>query len=334
MNLPKAGDEDYINFLLASQGRYTCTEAARSQPEERVNRPSHGAFTRLLLRTPQDTGALWEEAEHMVSRNSGVLVLDDTTLDKPYSKKIPLVTNHWSGKHHRVVRGINLITLLWTDGEKLVPTNHRIYDKPFGGKTKNEHFSDMLYAARERGLNPDYTVFDSWYTSLDNLKQLRGMGWNWFARMKENRLVATEGSAGFKNISDIEIPQQGRVVQLKDYGPIRVFRTIRKGDGEVQYWATADLKMNAKKRDELESMGWGIEVYHRGIKQCCGMEKAQVRTERSQRAHVLLSLRAFLRLEVNRLVRAVSWYEAKFSIVRAAISSFLAHPTIGLLPTA
>jgi len=76
--------------------------------------------------------------------------------------------------------------------------------------------------------------------------------------MKENRLVATEGSAGFKNISDIEIPQQGRVVQLKDYGPIRVFRTVRKGDGEVQYWATADLKMNAKKRDELESMGWGI----------------------------------------------------------------------------
>ena len=174
MNLPRAGDEDYINFLLASQGRHTRTEAARSQPEERVNRPSHDAFTKLLLRTPQDTGALWEEAEHMVSRNSGVLVLDDTTLDKPYSKKIPLVTNHWSGKHHRVVKGINLIILLWTDGEKLVPTDHRIHDKPFGGRTKNEHFSDMLYAARERGLNPDYTVFDSCYTSLDNLKQLEG----------------------------------------------------------------------------------------------------------------------------------------------------------------
>jgi hypothetical protein len=72
MSLPRAGDEDYINFLLASQGRHTCTEAARSQPEERVNRPSHDPFTRLLLRTPQDTGALWEEAEHMVSRNSGV----------------------------------------------------------------------------------------------------------------------------------------------------------------------------------------------------------------------------------------------------------------------
>ncbi len=335
MNPPKASDTDYINFLLASQGRYTCTEAARSQPDEKPSRPSHDAFTRLLLRTPQDTGALWEEAEPMVRKDSGVLVLDDTTLDKPYSKKIALVTNHWSGKHHHVVSGINIITLLWTDGEKLVPTDFRVYDKPFGGKTKNEHFSDMLYAARERGLHPDYTVFDSWYTSLDNLRQLKEMEWRWFARMKENRLVCcsdTDGSE-FEAISSIEISQQGRIVQLKDYGPVRVFRTIRDTDGEVQYWATDDLKMDAKKRDELESAGWGIEVYHRGIKQCCGIEKAQARTERSQRAHILLSLRAFLRLEVNRLVRAVSWYEAKLSIVRVAVSAFLVHPTIGLLPT-
>jgi len=338
MNPPKVGAEDYINFLLASQGRYTCTEAARSQPEERIRRPSHDAFTRLLVRTPQDTGALWVEAEPMVSRHSGVLVLDDTTLDKPYSKSIPLVTDHWSGKHHRVVRGINLITLLWTDGRKLVPTDYRIYDKPFGGRTKNEHFSDMLYAAEERGFNPDYAVFDSWYTSLDNLKQLREMEWRWFTRLKENRLVTAttdlDGAVNVKAVSGIGIPQQGRVVQLKDYGPVKVFRTVRDGDGEIQYWATDDLKMDAEKRDELESVGWGIEVYHRGIKQCCGIEKAQARTERSQRAHVLLSLRAFLRLEVNRLVKAVSWYEAKFSIIRAAISAFLAHPTIGLQPTA
>lgn len=340
MNPPKVSAEDYINFLLASQGRYTCTEAARSQPEERIRRPSHDAFTRLLVRTPQDTGALWVEAEPMVSRHSGVLVLDDTTLDKPYSKSIPLVTDHWSGKHHRVVRGINLITLLWTDGRKLVPTDYRIYDKPFGGRTKNEHFSDILYAAEEREFNPDYAVFDSWYTSLDNLKQLGKMEWRWFTRLKENRLVTAattdpDGlSADFKAVSGIEIPQQGRVIRLKDYGPIKVFRTVRDADGEVQYWATDDLEMNAEKRDELESMGWGIEVYHRGIKQCCGIEKAQARTERSQRAHVLLSLRAFLRLEVNRLVRAVSWYEAKFSIIRSAISAFLAHPTIGLQPTA
>jgi hypothetical protein len=50
--------------------------------------------------------------------------------------------------------------------------------------------------------------------------------------------------------------------------------------------------------------------------------------------HILFSLRAFLRLEVNRLVRAVSWYEAKLSIIRGAIKTFLAYPTVKLVPNA
>jgi len=32
-------------------------------------------------------------------------------LDKPYAKKMELVTYHWSGKHKRVVKGIPLLTL-------------------------------------------------------------------------------------------------------------------------------------------------------------------------------------------------------------------------------
>ena len=75
--------------------------------------------------------------------------MDDTTLEKPYARKIQLVTRHWSGKHRRVVLGINLLTLLWTDGEKLIPCDFRVYDKPLGGRSKNDHFRDMLAAARE-----------------------------------------------------------------------------------------------------------------------------------------------------------------------------------------
>ena len=63
-----------------------------------------------------------------------MLVIDDTTLDKPYAEKMDIVTYHWSGKHHNVVRGINLITLLWFDGKALVPTDFRLYDKQVGLK--------------------------------------------------------------------------------------------------------------------------------------------------------------------------------------------------------
>lgn len=333
VNPPKVTDLDYINFILASQRSFTCTEAARSHPaDEGDGGPSHDAFTRLLQRMPQDTEALWSEAKPFVSGHGGVLVLDDTTLDKPYSRKMGLVTYHWSGKHHRVVKGINLVSLLWTDGEKLVPTDFRVYDKPFGGRTKNEHFADMLGRAKERGLNPDCTLFDSWYSSIDNLKLVRSLGWHWFTGLKSNRLVNPDRS-GNRAISEVEVPEEGRVVHLKEYGMVRVFKTVSK-HGDVDYRATDDLSMDLKRRDELQSKGWSMEVYHRGIKQCCGIERAQVRKEHSQRGHILLSLRVFLRLEMNRITKGMSWYEAKISIIRGAIRSFLIHPTIHLLSTA
>lgn len=109
MNAPKVTDLDYIQFLIAAQGVYTCTEAARCA----VN-ASHDAYTRLLTRLPPDTVALWQEVEPLVQLTHGLLVVDDSTLDKPYAQKnkvqkMGLVSRHWSGKHHAVVKGISLI---------------------------------------------------------------------------------------------------------------------------------------------------------------------------------------------------------------------------------
>jgi hypothetical protein len=69
----------------------------------------------------------------------------------------------------------------------------------------------------------------------------------------------------------VEIPPEGQVVHLKGYGFIKVFRTVSQ-NGDEQYWAS-DLQMD-EERGELENQGWGIEVYHRVIKQCCGIERA------------------------------------------------------------
>ena len=120
MNPAKCDAVDYIQFLVAAQKRFTCSEAARCQPES-PQAPAHDAFTRLLRRQPPGTEALWQETRGLVRREEGVLVLDDTTLDKPYAKRMELVSRHWSGKHKRVVWGINLLTLLWTDGNALIP---------------------------------------------------------------------------------------------------------------------------------------------------------------------------------------------------------------------
>ena len=331
MNPPRCTDLDYINFLIAAQKVFTCTEAARCQPETPTT-PAHDAFTRLLKRQPLDTEALWRDAQTIVDMEKGILVLDDTTLDKPYAKNMDLVTYHWSGKHHRVVKGINLLTLLWSDGEAHIPCDFRVYDKPTGGSTKNESFREMLEVAMERGFKPDWVLFDSWYSSLGNLKLLRSLGWRWLTRLKSNRLVDPDGN-GNVQVRDLEIPAEGRVVHLKGYGMVKVFRVFSK-DGEAEHWATSDLDMDTGVRSTLGLRGWAVEEYHRGIKQCCGVEKAQVRGAVAQLNHICCSIRAFIRLEVNRLKNGVSWYEAKLSIVRDAIRTYLTNPTFTLNPTA
>jgi hypothetical protein len=206
MNQPKCHELDYIYFLIAAQKAFTCTEAARCHPGDdgSSSSPSHDAFTRLLRRNPPDPEALSRESGRFVEKKGGLLVLDDTTLDKPYAEKMDLVTYHWSGKHHNVVRGINLITLLWSDGKALVPTDFRLYDKQVV-LIKNDYFRDMLGKAHERGLEPDYAIFDSWYSSLDNLKAVRSYGWCFFTRLKENRLVNPASKENVP-VSQVEIP--------------------------------------------------------------------------------------------------------------------------------
>jgi putative transposase len=94
-----------------------------------------------------------------VSLDQGVLVLDDATFDKTSASKIELVTWHWSGKHHRVVKGINLQTLLWTNGVSHIPVDYRIYYQK--EETKNDHFVHLLEQAKQRGFKPDFVCFDS-----------------------------------------------------------------------------------------------------------------------------------------------------------------------------
>ncbi len=332
MNPPKVDELDYIHFLVATQRVFTTTEAARVRAGE-PNAPAHDAYTRLLKRIPPGTEALWREVAPFVQRDRGVLVVDDTTLDKPYARKMDLVTRHWSGKHRRVVQGINLISLLWTQGEERLPCDFRIYNRKEDGLTKNDHFRAMLQTAYERGFQPEMVLFDGWYASLANLKYVRSLGWHWFTRLKANRLVSVKGNRKNRPVSEWFIPRHGRVMHLKGYGWVKVFKTVTP-DGREEYWATSRLDMTVGEAAEYALHAWQIEVYHQGLKQFTGIERGQFRTATAQRNHIGLAIRSFLRLEVARLQRGITWFEAKHAIIREAIRHYLAHPTLVLQPTA
>jgi len=331
MNPPKCKDEDYINFLIATPRQVSATEAARVQPEQEQP-PAHDAFTRLLQRLEPDPETLWHEAQTQVNLDRGILVLDDSTLDKPYAKQMELVTRHWSGKHHAVVRGINLLTLLWTEGDRHVPCDYRVFDKAKDGLTKNDHFQQMLVVAQARGFQPACVVVDSWYAGLDNLKLLRSLQWLWLTRLTANRHVNPDRH-GLRPISAVEMGEAGRVVWLEGYGLIRVFKIVAT-DGDIEYWATNKTTLDSLERVKWANFAWTIETYHRGVKQYCLSERAQVRSGRAWRTHIGLGLRAFLRLESHGYHTGLTWFEAKTAILREAVRSYLAHPRYSLVLTA
>jgi hypothetical protein len=290
--------------------------------------PRHDAFTRLLTRLEPSAATLWQEAQSQVERSKGVLIVDDSTLDKPYAQQIELVGRHWSGKHHQVVQGINLVTLLWTDGERHIPCDYRLAAKGQDGLTKNDHFRHMLQTAQQRGFTPECVLFDSWYSSLANLKLVRDLEWRWLTQLKSNRLV-NPGGTGLRGLSDADLSAAGTILHLKGYGLVKIFKLVTP-DGDIEYWATNDLAMNELQRLHFTEFIWTIEAYHRAIKQCCGIEKAQVRSAVAQRNHISLALRAFLRLERVAFVSGSSWYALKTEIIRRAVTVYLAQPLYSL----
>ncbi len=75
-------------------------------------------------------------------------------------------------------------------------------------------------------------------------------------------------------IHEIDVPPGGRVVHLKAYGFIKVFKIVSK-DGDIEYWATDLLDMDESEREKMGLVSWNMEEYHRDIKQFVELRTAK-----------------------------------------------------------
>ena len=328
MNPPRATDRQYIDFPIGTPKVASACEAARVQPPA-ANAPAHDAFSRLLARLEPDPETLWQEVRPPVRRADCILVVDDTVLDKPRAAKMGLLGRFWSGKHQRVVRGINPVALAWSDGDSVDPTDYRLVDPAEDlERNKNEHFREMLVAAKARGFAPRHACFDSWYSGKENLKAVRNRGWHFLTQVRSNRRVNLDRT-GNKSISEQPIAESGTVVHVEGFGLVKAFRIVAP-NGDTEHGITGDLGMDEVARVEYALRAWAIEEYHRGLKQCTEVERCQARLARSQRNHIGLALRAFVRLEFHRFQSGITWYEAKWSIVHDAVRAYLSNPKYNL----
>jgi hypothetical protein len=194
-----------------------------------------------------------------------------------------------------------------------MPVNYRLSD-PEDGKTKNDYLREMISEVRSWGLCPSTITTDCWYASKQNLKFFKEKELNFQVGIAKNRQVKVEGSK-YDRVENLEIDSEGLEVNIKGFGVVKVFKRTFK-DGSCRYYITfcsdkSELRdWNRSRFRELQSIHWGIECYHRALKQLCGLSKFQVRKSEAIMTHVFCSLRAFCELELMRISDTIeSWYD-------------------------
>ena len=102
----------------------------------------------------------------------------------------------------------------------------------------------------------------------------------WVTNLRKNRKVNRNESLG-----DIDIPDEGCKVHLRGYGWVTVFKFVT-NNGRVDYVSTNMDNPTRAAVTAITDARWSIEVYHRELKQTCGIERCQARTGRAQRNHI------------------------------------------------
>ena len=333
----------YIEYLIATPGNYTCTNLADHL--EGAQKQSHDTISDFLRREKLTPRGLWEVVQPLLDDGpNSYLIFDDSVQDKRYSHKIALVKLQYSGAEGGLVKGIGVLNLLHSrgaDGE-FYPLDYRVYDPVGDGKTKNQLFREMLLRAQsDKNLQAQTVLFDSWYGSVDNLKLIERLGLCFVTTLKSNRLVSVSKEQGYIHLQDLEwTPQQlqaGVLVKLKELPfLVRLFKMVAP-NGDIDWLITnrshtgegdTQRAITAQDVQKHNAVRWQIEQLHRELKQLVGSEKCQCRKARSQRNHLACCYLAWVAIKVHANKLETTLYAAHRQIWQEFLCTQLRTPAI------
>ena len=328
--------QQYVEYLVSTPINYTCSNLA-----EHLEGVSHDAVTDYLARERHTARQLWELARTLVDDSpDAFLIIDDSVQDKRYSRKIDLVKRQYSGNEHGIVAGIGVVNLMHSAGAEgdFYPIDYRIYAPDADGKTKNDHFRDMLVSAiADKQLQARSVLFDSWYASADNLKLVHRAGRIFYTNLKANRLVSLAKAAGYIHLSEIEWTperlERGVTVRLQKVPfDVQLFKLVAT-NGDIEWVVTNDPASTLTRQvvQDASDVRWQVEELHRSLKQLTGSERCQCRKARAQRNHLACCYHAWLSLKVQAKRLGKTLYQVHTNLFRDYLRAELANPHVPAL---
>ncbi len=124
---------------------------------------SHDQFTRFLSAEKKTSKDLWRIVKPFVKKiqsAEGVLIIDDSIEEKPYTDENDIITWHYDHSKERNIKGVNFISTLYQNkaislpiGFQLVAKTEEYFDKKTqkikrrSPVTKNEMAREMILQA-------------------------------------------------------------------------------------------------------------------------------------------------------------------------------------------
>jgi putative transposase len=299
----------YLMALLYFTKVSTCSSIAEVFAEA-----SHDRLTRMLNGGWSGQTLLELALRVLFQVVGGYLIVDDTVVEKPYARWLEEAGWVWSSKRSKVVYGVSVVLLVWTDGHIRIPLGYRVWKK--GGPSKFELALEVLSYARNRlKCKPQFVLFDSWYPSKALLTRIRDYGWYFVCQLKKNRCF--EGVALHKYLHQ---PYWQAVGFLTGRIKVRVVKYRRK------YYATNRLSLTAPEVRQLYRIRQEVEEVIRVVKSQLSLEGCQAGytrpTEKTthsqpqpQTHHIALCLIAYLIVERERFDQGMSWRRFKRHLI-------------------
>ena len=335
----------YTDYLLSSFGQTTATSLSRLLEGE----VSHDDVTRFLNQSHALGATLWRHVKPLVRQvqsPAGVLIVDDSFLHKPHSQPNGLVSTYFDHSQPAYVKAINFLTLLYRVDNTLLPVGLHLVVKelqaprPDGTpvwkapQTKNEAFRELLHQAHQNTIPFTYVLADSWYTNADNIRAVRALGKHWLGAVKSNLEVATSAAdraAGrFVPVRSLSLavgaPQLVYLRALPQ--PVCVCVDILPNkDGSVgeQWLLTTDTGASYQHLLSTYQLRWGIEDYHKSLKNNASLQQSPARRVQAQTTHLLASVCAFIKLEHLKLGQRTNQFALKARLYLKALQASFAE---------
>ena len=350
--------ELYTDYLLSAFS-YTTATGLSAMTGGAV---SHDKITRFLSENALDSPKLWRLVKPLVreledeNEASGVLIIDDTIEEKPYTDESELVCWHYDHSKGRSVKGINLLSTLYRVGEVSIPVAFELVKKTewvFNEKkekwqrksprTKNELYRQMLRACAKNRIEFRYVLNDVWYASSENIRYVKeDLGKEFIMPVKINRKVALslerKKRGEYEQVGTLELqPNTTRRVYVEQvpFALLLVKQVSKNEDGSegVLYLVSSDLTLDYDGLTTIYKRRWKVEEYHKSLKSNASLSKSPTKTIRTQSNHVFASIYAFVKLERMKLAMKLNHFALRSRMyLKAVQAAFAELQSLRLLP--